>query len=169
VVQVAPLGQVDGVEVVGGQQDPGGVVLVDQGQEVLQVRLGAAFAQHQVHPPVELLLGLRDAGALMVGGDAEVDVGVERLAGQQRRMAVGTQAPGLDVRQLLQHLGVAVDRPGHVHHLAEGDEPGVVEERPQLGRPHVGGEGLELRVGDGRYARGNAEVDAESFVMRSGI
>ena len=142
-VQVAVVEEVPGRAVVHHQQAAGVGVVGHQGQELLQVLLGRALADHEAHAAAQLVAALLQAGRLVVGAGAGGQVGVEALARQAGGVAV--DEPVADHAGLVQAVGVAGEDAGEVHQLAQAQGVG-----PAQGAGDV----LRLQGGAGRLQAG---------------
>ncbi len=138
-VYIPVLEQVGAAAVVHHEQAPLIVVIGDQGQQGVQVLLRGALPYHNIHPPLQLLLRLLQDGALVVGAYAGGDVGVQVFTPHPGGMAVDDPAPG--ELQLAQHILVAAEDAGEVHHLPQ---PNAALPAQKLGYS------LRLQAGAGR-------------------
>ena len=150
--------------------DVRGVAVVRAEEEAPQVgsRDGAAvlgdvtrrrpLAQVDVQAFGGLFLRLRRAGALVVGGDARGDVGVQALPLRAGGVAVDDLAEGAGRGDLLHGFGVLADHPGEVHELAETEEGVLAQQLRRLRR----GEGGAARFkGGGGHAGREHEMHFE--------
>ena len=152
-----PDGQPVGMEVVAREHAHVGA-LVDQAREGVEVSRGRSLTDEDPHAEAELFPCLDEAHALVVGGDAGGDVGLERGAAESGRVAIHRLAAGRGRGDLREHVGIARDDARVVHHLGERADGGPVE---QSG--HV--RGADRRPGPveprGGHARRCAEVERE--------
>ncbi len=160
-VHVAVLLEVAAGAVVHHQQAAGGRAVGDQGQQLLQVLLGGALADHQVHAAAELLAPLLQAGRLVVGAGAGGQVGVEGFAPQAGGVAVdGPVAYGVD---LVQAGAVAGDDAGEVHHLAQPDGARQGQGLGDVLGPQGGAGGLQV---GGGHAGGDHQAQLQGQAGR---
>ena len=150
------LEQVLRVAVIGDQHNAAQAGGSHRGQQVLQVFGQAAFPQHQVETETQLFPGLVELGAFVVGADPGQPIGRERLAGQQRRVAVH-RAPG-EEGQLSEQAGLAAHHPRKIHDLGQAQDPGAPAVRSQEVRVEHGPSGLQ---GGGGDAGGQHEKEIE--------
>jgi hypothetical protein len=129
-VEVAFLGDVERVPVVGAEGEEGRVPLRDDRRQRMQVLRHRAFAHQNLHALGELLQRLFGGGGLVVGADARTKIAVEVEPTQQRRMPV--DAAPLKRRKLGHHAGIAAQHAGKIHHLRQPQHPGVTGERQQV-------------------------------------
>jgi hypothetical protein len=150
-----PVEQV-GLAVVGAERAVLRPVAGDQRQQVAQVVRVRRLPDQHPHPAAALLQRLLERGRLVVGADAGRDVGVERAAGDARRVAVGVARAG-DL-QPGEHVRVAGDDAREVHHLGHAERPRVAQDRL-----HVRGrQRAERRLeAAGRHARGRHHEHVE--------
>ena len=130
-------------------------------RQVGQVVATRTFAQHHIHAAgqfVERLLGNR---RLVVGDNARCSVGVEVLAGNERRMAVdllGRRLVGsIDAST---GLGIGHKDARQVHHLAQAKDIARMLGKKRL---HIlgGNDGAGLLVGQRGHARGHHVLDGD--------
>ena len=92
----------------------------------------------------------------MVGADPRRRVGVERAADEAGRVAVGVRgAADLELRE---HLRVARDDAGEVHHLRHAQRPPAAQDRLHVARRQRAPRRLEAAR---RHARGRHHVDGQ--------
>jgi hypothetical protein len=88
----------------------------DQRREILG---GGTLADQHLHAFGKLFAALIEAGGLVTVAHTAGKIGIQRSAGQQRRVAIDMRS--LERRQLVEALGVFVQHAGHVHELGEPD------------------------------------------------
>ena len=93
-VEMALLGDVERIAVVGAEGDEGRMALGDDRRERVQVLANRALADQHLHALGKLFQRLGDVGHLMVGADAGAEITVEVEAAQQRAVAVDAAGPG---------------------------------------------------------------------------
>ena len=143
-----------GLAVVRAERAVLGAVPADELEQRAQVaRVGRLADEHpQAAPP--LLQRLLPGRRLVVRVDAGGHVGVERAAGDARRVPVDVVVE----RDLLEHGRVAGDDGREVHHLGDADRPPALEETGHLGRAE---RALGRLQRAGRHARRGHHVDAQ--------
>ena len=105
--------------VVDDEEAARGRAVGDQRQQLGQVLLGRALADHEVHAASQLLASFLERRRLVVGVRAGGEVGVERLAAEAGGVAVdGAVARG---GELVEDARLRLDDAGEVHHLAQAD------------------------------------------------
>ena len=119
----------------------------DQRREILG---GRALADQHLHALGKLFAAFLETGGLVAVAHAAGKIGIQRSAGQQRRVAIDMRA--LERRQLVEALGVLVQHARHVHELGEPDHLRMIAVGHQVGgaepgarrfercRRHAGGE-----------------------------
>ena len=107
------------VAVVGAEQEAAQIGLVHRFYERAEIARLAALAYEHVHALAHLFQRLFHAFALVVGGNPRGDVRVQRVARHSGRVTVDNRAHV----QLGQHVGVAADHAGKIHHLAQPEQP----------------------------------------------
>ena len=155
------LQQIVRVLVVGAEHHPAGVG-GDQGVEGVKVAGRRAFSDQDAHPRRQLVLGLFEGGALVVGADSRLGVTPCRLPRQSGGMAVHGEATVTGQSELGEDRGVLVENRGEVHHLGKVQHLRPVEQGRDLvasqrrtggfevGRRHAGRRAEEdLEVGGG--------------------
>ena len=118
-VDVAVVGDVLGVAVVGAERDPTGAEFVHERKQCTEVARHRCFTDEQPHPGAKPLAALLHGQRLVVGADPGRRVRLQFLADEAGCVAV-------DVRRTLQRelrqlRRGAVDDPGEVHHLGEAE------------------------------------------------
>ena len=91
-IEVAFLGDVERIAVVGAEGDVRRIALGDDRRQRVQVLGHRAFAHQDLHALGQLLQRLRQVGGLVVGADAGGEIAVEVEAAEQRRVAVDRAA-----------------------------------------------------------------------------
>ena len=134
-----------GLAVVGAERAVLRPVLADHRQQRAQVARVRRLADQHPHAATALLQCLGRRERLVVRGDPGRDVGVQSGAHHAGRMAV-------DVRSdhPRQHLGVAGDDAGEVHHLGHAERSRMAQDRAHLVRPERPDRGLEVARRDAR-------------------
>ena len=130
VVEVALLGDVERIAVVGAEGDVGRIALGDDRRQRVQVLRHRALAHQDLHALGQLLQRLWQVGRLVVGAHARGEIAVEVEAPEQRRVAV--DRPVLKERELQQTGGVAGEQSGEVHQFGEAERLRVGSEWQQL-------------------------------------
>ena len=156
-VQMAVVGDVLRLPIVGAEGDPSRAVLGEQRQERLQVAGCGGLADQQPHPGAQALSPLLRRVRLVVGADPGGCVRIERPAEHAGSVTVDV----LCQRELRELRRRTADHPGEVHHLREADHPAPAEQRIEVARSQVAPRRLEPRRRDTR--RGH-EIDIERDV-----
>src|SRR5208282_4153617 len=91
-VEMALLGDVEGIAVVGAEGDEGRKALGDERRQRVQVLADGALANEDLHALAELLQRLGRAGRLVVGAHAGAEIAVEIETADERRVAVDRPA-----------------------------------------------------------------------------
>ncbi len=149
VVEVALLGDVERVAVVGAQAAHARRVLVEDFGQRMQVLGHRAFADEHGEALLQLLAAVLGDGRLVVGADARGEIAVEVVAADQRRVPVNVAV--LEGDEFVEHVVAAAEHAGEVHELGQADDLGVAGERNQVGGQQFGAGRLEGRR---RHARG---------------
>ena len=169
VVEVALLGDVERVAIVGAQAAHARRILVEDLGERMQVLGHRALADEHGEALLQLLAAVLGNGGLVVGANARGEIAVEVVAAHQRRMAVDMAV--LEGDELVEDVVAARQNAGKVHELGKADHLGVRRERDQVrgqqfragglegGRRHAGGE-LHAQVHDRGLGRLQEEADA---------
>ena len=169
VVEMAVLGDVERVAVVGAEAHEARGVLVEHLGKRMEVLRHRAFADEDGHPLPDLLAGFRRGRGLVVGADAGGEVAVERLAAKERRVAVDVAV--LEGQELVEDRVLGGEHARKVHELGEADHLRMGAERQEVGgeklgargleggRGHAGGE-LDAKVHHRRFRRGEEVADA---------
>ena len=89
------------------------------------------FADEHLHALGELLPSFGQIRGLVTVTNAAGEIGVQVVAGKQRRMAVDMLA--LKRSQLLHAFGILVQDAGHVHELGQANHLGMVAMWDQVG------------------------------------
>ena len=147
VVDVAVLLEVCGVAVVGAEGDEVRGLGGDDGEECFEVARGGALADENADAEREFFLRLGEGGAFVVGGDAGGGVRLEEWAGEPGCVPVYEAAGEAEVH-FVEDIREAEEDSWEVHHLGEGDDAGIVEERREVLGGEVGAGGLEGAGGD---------------------
>ena len=155
-VDVAVLGDVLGVAVVGAEGDPARAELVHERQQRLQVARHRGLADQEPHPGAQPLAALVRGQRLVVGADARRRVRLQLLAEEPGRVAV--DVGGALERELRELARAAADDAGEVHHLGEAEHAAATHQRLEVAGPSGAAWRLERRR---RHARGRHEVDVE--------
>ena len=155
-VDVAVLGDVLGLAVVGAEGDPAGAVLPGKRKQGVQVPRSRGLADQEPHPCAQPLSALLDRERLVVGTDPGRGVGVQRPARHAGRVPVHVLGSGQC--ELGQLVRVAGDDAGKVHHLGEADHPAPAQQALEIAGRERSPRRLELRRG---HARGGHEVDVQ--------
>ena len=129
-VDVAVVGDVVRVAVVGAERDPARPELLDERKQGTQVAGHRRLADEQPHAGAQPLAALLDGQRLVVGGDPRRDVGLQVPAQHAGRMAVDVLRAV--ERELLELAGVAGDHARVVHHLGQPEHPPATHERLQV-------------------------------------
>jgi len=135
------LGDVERVSVVGAKGDERRGAVVQKRRQRAHVLARAAIADQHLDALSELLLGLWPRRALVAVMDAAGGVGVEPVAGQQRRMSVDTGA--LERDQFIERLVRVGEDVIETHELGESDIGGMAAVANQVGGRHPRAGGLE--------------------------
>ena len=159
-VDVAVVGDVVGVAVVGAERDPVRAVLERERQERLEVACHRRLADEEPHPRPQPLASLLRGEALVVGADPGRGIRLQALAEQPGRVAVDVL--GALERELAELRRKAGDDAGEVHHLREPEHPVPPHQRLEVARRERPARRLERRGG---HARGRHEVDVELEVV----
>jgi len=157
VVDMALLKQVVRMLVVGAEHAALGILGRQQRGERLEIAGGRALADHDELAALELGQRVLHGRALVVGVDADRDVGVEVLALQARRVAVDLLVVRLRGHDLGDDFGVVVNDAVGVHHLGETLHAGIVV----VG---VDRAVVEIRAGLVHGRRGHAGREHEAHV-----
>ena len=136
------VGQIGGVQVVGAQHRPPGV-FADQRVQGVEVAGRRPLPDQDPHPGQQLLLGLLQAGAFMVGGDSGADVFAGVRATQTGGMPVHRVAAVERHPNLRQHGRLAGQHARVVHHLGQVADAWQVKQLLDLGGVQLGAGGLE--------------------------
>jgi hypothetical protein len=119
IIYVPLLVNVQGVAVVGAEAEKRRSELVDQWDQRREILGGRTLADQHLHAFRKLFAAFIEAGGLVTVAHAAGKIGIQRSAGQQRRVAIDMRA--LERRQLIEALGVLVQHARHVHELGEPD------------------------------------------------
>ena len=136
-VDVAVLGDVLGIAVVGAERDPGGAELPHQRQQRLEIARHRRLADQQPHAVAKPLASLVGRQRLVIRPDAGRDVRVELLPEQSRCVAVDLDALGES--QLVELAGIAVDDSGEIHHLGEPEDAAPTEQALEVAAQQAAG------------------------------
>ena len=162
IIHVSPFQQVIGVLVVGAEHAVGVIFRREERQKRVQIPGGGSLPNHDILSAAQLRYGVLDPETLVVGVDPGGNVGVERVAGQFRGVAVNLLVVALGGHNLFEYLCVRADDAGEVHHLREtlhavvgvkGINGAEVQRRPRLVQrrggytarehdPHIHGQSL---------------------------
>ena len=153
-VDVAVVGDVLRLAVVGAERDAAGPVLGEQRQQRMEVPRRRRLADQQPHPALQPLAALLGRVRLVIGADAGGDVRVEVAAEDSGRVAVDV----LRELQLGQLARVAGDDAGEVHHLGQPDHAAPAQQRLEVARGQRATRRLEARC---RHAGRGHEPDVE--------
>ncbi len=157
-VDVAVVGDVLRLSVVGAERDPPGAVFGEQRQERLEVPRRGGLADQQPHPGAEPLASLLGRVRLVVRADPGGRVGVQRPAEDAGSVTVDVLGQ-CELRELGRR---AADHAWEVHHLREPDHAAAAEQRIEIARGQLAPRRLEARC---RHARRRHEVDVERDVV----
>ncbi len=140
---MALLDDLQRIAVVGAEGDPRPGQIGEQRRQCRDVLGDRALAHQDEHALGQLLAGLLELGALVVGADAGGQIGVERQAAQQGGMAV--DVPPGEGRELGQQGRIAcASTPGKFMTSASPRAAGWLAQRQQVGDLEPGARGLEL-------------------------
>ena len=126
-VEMAFLGDVERIAVIGAEGDEAGGVFVQHFGQRLEILGDRAFADQDGHALGEFFAGLGGAGGLVVGANGGSQIAVERSAEQQRRMPVDMAT--LERHELGDDARIGIEHAGEVHHFGEADDLGMGSER----------------------------------------
>ncbi len=137
-------------------------IVVQQVDERIEIPGGAAFADQDLHPGLELVERFFGSDTFMIRADSRADVLPGLFAAEAGRVAVDGFADALGGVDLGHDFGVFVEDAGEVHHFAEIFDIVAGEELGYFGGFEGGAGGFETGSGD---AAGRAEIE----VKRHGI
>jgi hypothetical protein len=149
VVEMAVLGYVERVAVVGAQRQERRIAFGDDRDQRIEIAADRSFTDKHVHALGHLLKRLFGSGRFMLGADAGGEIAVEAQPAQQRCMAVDMAA--LEGLEFGHAGGVLGQHAGEVHEFGKTDHLGVVAERQQILDVEARARGLEM--GGGHAAR----------------
>ncbi|MBT9160630.1 MAG: hypothetical protein DDT24_00607 [Chloroflexi bacterium] len=121
----------------------------NQREQGIEILLGGAFTNHEMHSPIQLLPGLIDGGALVVGVDPRAEVGIQSASGETGGMAIDNPAP--EKPELGPDTRIAADHAGEIHHLAKPDHVLEIHDFLQFFSVEPGTGGLQM---SGRHTGG---------------
>jgi len=169
VVEMALLGDVERVAVIGAERQEGREALGDDRHQGVEILGDGAFAHQDMHALADLLHGFVRRRAFVLGADARRQVAVQVVAAQQRRVAIDVVAPeGVELGEAARIL---VDDAREIHEFGQTDDLRMVAEGQeffdgqigaggfQMGGGHAGGE-LDADVHDRLLSRIEEEADA---------
>ena len=104
-IEMAFLGDVERIAVVGAERKEGRMPLGDDRGKRMQILRHRPFADENLHALGELLQRLRHVGDFVIGAYARAEIAVEVEAAQQG--AVPVDAPSLERRELGEARGIA--------------------------------------------------------------
>ena len=151
-VDVAVVGDVLGVAVVGAERHPAGAELVHERQQRLQVARHRGLADQEPHAGAQPLAALVDGQCLVVRANARRGVRLQLLAEEPGRVAV--DVGGALERELRELVGRAVDDAGEVHHLGEAEDAAAAHQR------------LQVAGASGRRGDSNGEAGTHEGAMK---
>ena len=158
-VDVAVVGDVLGLPVVGAERDPARPVLEQQREQGLEVPGGRSFADQQPHPGAQALAAFLRGVRLVVGADAGGGVRLQRPPAHARGVPVDVNGQ----RELVELRRRPTDHAREVHHLCEPDHAPTAQQGVEVAGRQCAARRFEVRR---RHARRRHEVDVQRQACR---
>ncbi len=155
-VDAAFLDEVGGVAVVGGEGEAARVLRRDGGEQRVQVAGGGGLADEDAHPQAHFRARFVRRHALVVGGGAGGDVGLQPRPAHAGRVPVDVSIA--EGENLLQRAGQTEHRAGHVHEFRQTQDARQVAQRQQIVGVQRCARRAHVRRGN---ARGQVDEDGE--------
>ncbi len=143
VVEMAFLGDIERIAVVGAQAHEARRVGVEELGERVQVLGDRALADEDGETLLQLLAPVRGDRGLVVGADAGGKIAVQVVAADERGVAV--DMPVLEGDQLVEHVRIGGQHAGEIHELGEADHLRVRPHRQEIGGAQRRPRGFERR------------------------
>ena len=122
-VEMALLGDVERIAVVGAEGEERRMALGDDRRQRVQVLRHRALAHQDLHALGELFQRLGDVGRLVIGADAGGEIAVEVEAAKQRAVAV--DPPVLERGEFGETGRIARQHAGEIHEFGEAEHFGM--------------------------------------------
>jgi len=164
VVEMAFLGDIEGVPIICAQAHVGAGALGQEGGQGVKVFGDGAFADQHAQAFLQFLAGLMGGGGLVFGADTRSGVAVEAKARELGAMAVD-MPPGKKL-ELCYQAGIACENAGVVHHLCQTKTRGMAHQSGEIGGFDTGACGFHVGGGD---AGGKLHLEVHQGAFGSGL